>query len=281
MSYFDKIKNKRPDRFIRQVGISLVNFQNLLEAVEKEIKAKMEKNPLKRRGKKSESAFTDRLLLTLLYLRQYPTFDRLGEQFHNSESYAWKIYHQICDILVKVLKLKNRKALLEQPVKVILIDVTEQPIERPTRGQKEYYSGKKKRHTIKTQLLVCLSTLTILTVCCQKGSVHDFRILKENRPLLHPDTIKLGDSGYQGIQKLFANSFSPVKKKKGKSLTKDEKEYNRNLAKQRILIEHVNRRCKIFRVVKETYRGKHKNYGKTWTIVAGIVNLRYAANPMV
>ena len=119
MSYFDKIKNKRPDRFIRQVGISLVNFQNLLEAVEKEIKAKMEKNPLKRRGKKSESAFTDRLLLTLLYLRQYPTFDRLGEQFHISESYACKIYHQICDILVKVLKLKNRKALLEQPVKVI------------------------------------------------------------------------------------------------------------------------------------------------------------------
>jgi hypothetical protein len=47
---------KRPDRFIRQVGISLVNFQNLLEAVEKEIKAKMEKNPLKRRGKKSELA---------------------------------------------------------------------------------------------------------------------------------------------------------------------------------------------------------------------------------
>jgi len=179
--------------------------------------------------------------------------------------------------LVKVLKLKNRKALLEQPVKVILIDVTEQPIERPTRGQKEYYSGKKKRHTIKTQLLVCLTTLTILGLRCEKGSVHDFRILKKNRPLLHPDTIKLGDSGYQGIQKLFSNAFTPVKKKKGKSLTKEEKTYNRNLAKQRILIEHVNRRCKIFRVVKETYRGKHKNYGKTWTIVAGIVNLRYAA----
>ena len=90
MSYFDKIKNKRPDRFIRQVGISLVNFQNLLEAVEKEIKAKMEKNPLKRRGKKSELALDDRLLLTLLYLRQYSTFDRLGEQFNISESYAAK-----------------------------------------------------------------------------------------------------------------------------------------------------------------------------------------------
>jgi len=277
MSYFDKIKNKRYNRFIRQVGISLVNFQNLLEAVEKEIKARMEKNPLKRRGKKSELALDDRLLLTLLYLRQYPTFDRLGEQFNISESYACKIYHQTSDILVRVLKLQNRKALLEKPVKAILIDVTEQPIERRVCGQKEYYSGKKKRHTVKTQLVICLSTLTILALCCRKGRVHDFKILKESRLFLHPDTIKLGDSGYQGIQKLFANAFTPVKKKKGKSLTKEEKTYNRNLAKQRILIEHVNRRCKIFRVVKETYRGKHKNYGKTWTIVAGLVNLRYAA----
>jgi hypothetical protein len=277
MSYFDKIKNKRPDRFLRQVGISLVNFENLLQAVEKEIGAAMQKNPLKRRGKKSEVTLADRLLLTLLYLRQYSTFERLAEQFDICESYACKIYHQMCDILVKILKLKNRKALLEEPVKVILIDVTEQPIERPTRGQKEYYSGKKKRHTIKTQLLVCFTTMTILALCCKKGRVHDFRILKESRPLLHPDTIKIGDSGYQGIDKLFSNAVIPIKKQKGKSLTKEEKKYNRALAKQRILIEHVNRRCKIFRIVKETYRGKHRNYGKTWTIIAGLVNLRYAA----
>ena len=75
----------------------------------------MEKNPLKRRGKKSELALADRLLLTLLYLRQYSTFDRLGEQFNISESYTCKIYHQTSDILVKVLKLKNRKALLGNP----------------------------------------------------------------------------------------------------------------------------------------------------------------------
>jgi len=67
--YFDKIKNKRPDRFIRQVGISLVNFQNLLQAVENEIKSNLEKNPLKRRGKKSDLALADRLLLTCLFKR--------------------------------------------------------------------------------------------------------------------------------------------------------------------------------------------------------------------
>jgi hypothetical protein len=43
----------------------------------------------------------------------------------------------------------------------------------------------------------------------------------------------------------------------------------------KIKIEHVNRRCKIFRIVKATYRGKHKHYRKTWTVVATLGNLRY------
>jgi hypothetical protein len=50
---------------------------------------------------------------------------------------------------------------------------------------------------------------------------------------------------------------------------------NRELTKQRISIEHVNRRCKIFRIVKETYRSKHKNYSLNWHVVAALVNLRY------
>ena len=86
--------------------------------------------------------------------------------------------------------------------------------------------------------------------------MHDFQILKESHLLLHPDTFKLGDAVYQGLHKLFANAFTPIKKKKGHSLTAEEKHYNRALSQQRIQIEHVNRRCKIFRIVKDTYRGK-------------------------
>ena len=47
------------------------------------------------------------------------------------------------------------------------------------------------------------------------------------------------------------------------------------LSKQRILVENVIRRCKIFRITKEIYRGKHKNYGRTWNLIAGLVNFRY------
>ena len=101
---------------------------------------------MKKRGKKSEVALTDRLLLTFTYLRHYPTFARLGMEFGISESYANKLYHQILDVLVKVLSLKNRKHLLESNLQTIFIDVTEQPIERPTKGQRVYYlSGKKTR----------------------------------------------------------------------------------------------------------------------------------------
>jgi len=119
-------------------------------------------------------------------------------------------------------------------------------------------------------------SLQILSVICRKGALHDFRILKESRLPIHPDIQKIADAGYQGIQQIYQNSQIPIKKTKKKALSVEDKKYNRELAKVRILIEHVNRRCKIFRIVKETYRGKHKNYGKTWNIVAALVNLRYA-----
>jgi hypothetical protein len=118
-------------------------------------------------------------------------------------------------------------------------------------------------------------SLQILSVICRKGAVHDFKILKESRLPIHRDIEKLGDACYQGIQRIYENSLIPIKKTKNKPLTKEDKQCNRQLAKIRIKIEHVNRRCKIFRIVKETYRGKHKNYGKIWNVVAALVNLRY------
>ena len=65
------------------------------------------------------------------------------------------------------------------------------------------------------------------------------------------------------------------KKPKGKELTKRQKLYNHLLSKKRIVVENVIRRCKIFRITKDVYRGKHKNHGKVWNLVAGLVNLRY------
>lgn len=68
----------------------------------------------------------------------------------------------------------------------------------------------------------------------------------------------------------------PFKASKKHPLTKEQKMHNKEQAAIRGPIEHVNRQCKIFRIVKDTYRGKHKNYGLNWNIVAAINNLKVA-----
>jgi DDE superfamily endonuclease len=135
----------------------------------------------------------------------------------------------------------------------------------------------KKRHTIKAQLVVAKTTLEIISVMVCKGSIHDFELFKRSRLKLPRQARKLVDLGYQGLQKMVENVCLPHKKPKGASLSELQKKENRLLAQKRVFIEHVNRRCKIFRITKETYRGKHRNFGKTWNLVAGLVNLRFPA----
>ena len=119
--------------------------------------------------------------------------------------------------------------------------------------------------------------LKILSVICRKGSVHDYSILAQSRLAISPETEKLADRGYPGIAKRYANSLTPIKAYRNKPLTQAAKRFNRQLATDRIAIEHIARRCKIFRITKEVYRGKHRHYGKTWHVIAAIVNMRYSS----
>ena len=95
--------------------------------------------------------------------------------------------------------------------------------------------------------------------------------------MIHPDSELLADSGYQGLNKYHENSVIPMKKKRGIPHTTEAKAHNKALSKRRILIENINRWCKVFRCVKDVYRGKHKNYGLIWRLVAALVNLRFSS----
>ncbi len=268
-----------PKKFLRKIGVKRRTFLAIVKLVNASLAEERRQQPMRCRGKQTTTiSVTNRVLLTLYYLRQYPTFEELGDRFGVSESYANKLYHRHLDILVKVLRLPGKKSLLDQELVGILIDVTEQPVERPVKKQRQWFSGKKQRHTLKTQLIVCLKTLQILLVVCDKGRTHDFKMLKRAALRIATQVKKYGDAGYQGLQKMYANSTTPHKKPKGGELTKAQKQENRDLARLRVPIEHVNRWCKIFRAVKETYRGKHKNSHKTWTVAAALVNLRYGSD---
>lgn len=82
----------------------------------------------------------------------------------------------------------------------------------------------------------------------------------------------LADKGYQGIKKMHVSSYTPIKKKKHKGLTLREKEYNRELAKQRIYIEHVIRCLKIFRILAQPYRNRRRRFGLRFNLISGLYN---------
>ena len=129
------------------MGISLEQFITLRDRIIAVIQAEQEAQPMKKRGKKAVTVTVeDKLLLTLTYLRHYPTFAQLGDQFGICESYAHKVYQQYLTRLVTACRLPGRKALLDEGIGAILVDVTEQPMERPTRQQGDWYSGKKTAH---------------------------------------------------------------------------------------------------------------------------------------
>lgn len=117
------------------------------------------------------------------------------------------------------------------------------------------------------------ATGTILAAACGKGREHDFRLFKRSRLRVRPDTELLADSGYQGLAKLHAKSRTPYKRwRKAVPLTEEQRAYNTALASERVLVENVIRRLKVFRVLKETYRHRRRRHGLRVHLLAGLYN---------
>jgi len=105
------------------------------------------------------------------------------------------------------------------------------------------------------------------------GAVHDFRMFKESLVgILPEDVLGLLDSGYQGVNEFLPNALIPYKTSKKHPLTDEQKAFNTKLSKYRVTIEHINRELKIFRICKETYRGKGDSGLRRVKIVASLLN---------
>ncbi len=99
------------------------------------------------------------------------------------------------------------------------------------------------------------------------------KIFEETPLEIHPKIKVKGDLGYQGIDKIHANSKIPHKKPKNGKLTIKQKRQNKRFRKKRVKIEHTNRRCKCFRIVKDVYRNHLNHIDQIWLIVCGLINL--------
>ena len=116
-------------------------------------------------------------------------------------------------------------------------------------------------------------TKQIIAIMTDTGRTHDFRIYKKKvRRKVHNAIRINGDSGFQGICDYHKNSETPKKTSKKNPLTKEEKANNRRLAKERILVEHINRKIKVFKILGLRYRNRRKRYGLRSNLICGICN---------
>ena len=116
------------------------------------------------------------------------------------------------------------------------------------KDKKKWYSGKKKKHSIKHQIIVAKDgKIKGIGKSCY-GKTHDKKDYEKCKFIIDPKIKKTGDLAYQGTRMII-----PIKKKKGKKLTKEEKLFNKRLASLRIVVEHSIGKMKIFKVLSERF----------------------------
>jgi DDE superfamily endonuclease len=133
---------------------------------------------------------------------------------------------------------------------------------------------------MKGQVVVNKKTKKVMCTDFCPGKTHDFRLFKESKVHFKAATNAKTDSGYQGMQDIHPNSTIPLKRKpkqKGIArvpLTKEQRQYNHQLASDRILNEHVNGALKRFRIIADKYRNRRKRFGLRFNLIASIYNLQ-------
>jgi hypothetical protein len=300
---------KQPRHFASFTGMSPEQFDVLLAALMPLYEAReraRKSHPTRQRAIGAGHPFTlalpERLLMTLMYLRLYTTESLLGYLFEVHESSVNRERNlRMLPALLEVLPVPMREELgLVRPaaeatarkrigtleelleaypeIREVLIDATEQPTQRPKdkQAQKEHYSGKKKRHTLKTQVTTT-DKLVLHASRHVPGSVHDLVLLRFTGVLhrLSGRSARL-DKGYEGVEAQFpgVKLEKPIKARRNHPLTAFGKAYNRMQSRLRIVVEHVLARLEQYRILAGLYRGCRARYDDCFGVVAGLNNFR-------
>lgn len=119
-------------------------------------------------------------------------------------------------------------------------------------------------------------TRRILCTAHGRGPAHDFALYRRSRVAVAAHTHLVGDTGYQGMTAVHANSRTPQKKPRGQPLSPTAKRENRALARVRVVVEHVIRRLKVFHILLDRYRNRRRRFGLRFNLIAGIYNYELA-----
>lgn len=125
------------------------------------------------------------------------------------------------------------------------------------------------------QIIADEKTKDILSIAFSKGKKHDFKLFKDSSPGIREDILIIADKGYKGIFDIHFNSLIPVKATKNHKLTDTERAFNSALSKRRILIEHINRYIKRFRILSSRYRNKRRRFALRSSLICAIYNFQH------
>lgn len=259
-------------------------------------------------------ADVDKLLLFLVLARHGLTYELAGFLFGLDTSNARRLFLRLAPAVEVAADPQLRSFLQEAQdrrhrcggtvgdweqflqicpeLKEVAVDSTEQPCRRPQRKRprRTYYSGKKKRHTLKTQVVVCSGGRVVHVSGSHPGSTSDIGLYEQARTgeLIPPRTRQFVDLGYQGVHKRHPHSDirlphkrkSPGRKgrgKKGKPLTRGQKQANRLRSKRRVVVENRLAAIKGYRLLADTWRSRPQQHNPVFRAVAAVTNFRLAA----
>ena len=265
---------EKPKQFHALTGYTIEEFHALLPTFMLSFLSYMQGRTLegKERHKRRYVAYKnsplptmeDKLLFILMYLRKATTQDIFGEVFGMAQPVVNKWIHLLLPCLNHALaelgEIPARSAselhITEGEDKLYFQDGTERPIQRPKdqEAQQLYYSGKKKRHTVKNNTVTnAQAKIVLLTDTCE-GKKHDKRIADEAGFSLPRGSTLYQDNGFQGFTLKGVIIVQTKKKPRGGELTIEEKERNREISRVRIRVEHAIGGVKRYRIVKDQLR---------------------------
>lgn len=243
----------------------------------------------------------EKLALILVYYRTYATQELISYMFGIDQSNVSRLIEKLEPLLElaanpqlkgQLKRLKKARSLegpigwaefieLYPDVSGLITDATEVRRQRPKdkEKQKKYFSGKRKAHTIKTQLTVSRKSERILDVSqSYAGSVHDKKIFDIEKTIerICKETPHWMDLGYQGVQRDYPDHYNilPTKRKNGEGLSSLAKESNKVHNKIRIIVEHIFSRLKKFGILAQVYRGKRNRFNQSFRNIAAIYNFK-------
>ena len=247
-------------------------------------------------GRNFELDGRDQILLSVIWLRQYPTQEVLGYLFGLSDTTAGRLIKQIVPLLEAAGRdtmrmpdpgRPNRRQLSDllhdTPELAVVIDTFEQRVQRHKEPQQadDYFSGKKRQHTLKSQVAVDELTGQVVDVADSVvGPTADINLLQRSDLLNRlPEGLgAIADLAYIGIDKLHPQALAaaPRRKPRGKPRPAEDVAYNQAFAQRRIVVEHTIGRMRRYQAITQPDRHHRQFHTQRVVAIAGLVNRQIA-----